>query len=162
MEQDVVSIEYLENSARFADFLNVILYGGKQIIRSEDVIEADSTYHRIEKKKTIDKNGKVLENRKIKKNTADMVKKVVCDLCTTVWAIEEQTHIHYAMPVRTLNLEASVYNTQWRNFAKKYQNETTDHYDCIVLWKTEVGWPVLPKGYAGYGALPRRNPAVRK
>lgn len=145
MEQDVVSIEYLENSSRFADFLNVILYGGKQVIKSEDVVEADTTYHRIERKKTIDQNGNVSEKRKIKKNTADMVKKVVCDLCTTVWAIEEQTHIHYAMPVRILNLEASVYNTQWRNYAKKYRNEKLTDSDEFLsgFRKNDVLQPII-------------------
>lgn len=34
--------------------------------------------------------------------------------------LENQTDIHYAMPIRALNLEAIAYHTQWRQAAKVY------------------------------------------
>ena len=40
-EKDIVSMEYFEDPARFADLLNGFLFRGKQIIKPEEVKEAN-------------------------------------------------------------------------------------------------------------------------
>lgn len=81
--QNVISIDYLENPARFADLLNGYVYHGKQLVRRE---------------------------------VSDKMKAVIV-------ALENQTDIHYAMPVRVMNLESTNYHRQWRRTAKHHQEK---------------------------------------
>lgn len=62
-EKDVVSIDYFENPARFADLLNGYIYHGQEWIRPEDVREISRSVSRIDrsKKRTRGRNGTKLQ-----------------------------------------------------------------------------------------------------
>ena len=111
MTKDVVSIEYFENPERFADLLNTYVYEGKQIVRGEDVKELNRSFSRVVKGK---------KNVKTQVVTADVVKEVNGgmrpngEMKATVVSLENQALVHYAMPIRVMNLEACGYHEQWR------------------------------------------------
>ena len=93
-KQDVIPIHYFESPDRFADLINGYVYHGEERIRPENVREKSSSVARIAPKK---KGGKEIQTQVI---TADIVREVGGDMRVSVVALESQTDIHYAMPVR--------------------------------------------------------------
>jgi len=65
------------------------------------------------------KKGKV----KSKTVTLDVVKKVIDGVRVTMIFLQNQTDIHYAMPVRVMNEEAAYYYREWRRAADRHQKE---------------------------------------
>lgn len=115
-KQNVISIDYLENPARFADLLNGYVYHGKELVKPEDVRELNSSMARISgKDKGRQMNAQVV--------TADIVREISGKMKAVIVALENQTDIHYAMPVRVMNLESINYHGQWRRVAKRHQEE---------------------------------------
>lgn len=116
-KQDVIPIHYFESPDRFADLINGYVYHGEERIRPEDVREKNSSVARIAPKK---KGGKEIQTQVI---TADIVREVGGDMRVSVVALESQTDIHYAMPVRVMNLEGAHYHKQWRAAKKRHRQE---------------------------------------
>ena len=113
-EKDAVSIEYFENPARFADLINGYVYQGQQVVQKKDVRELNRTIFRI------GKSGKKIEAHVA---TTDVIKEIHHDMYVTVFILENQTDIHYAMPVRVMNEESSYYHRQWRQIANQHQQD---------------------------------------
>lgn len=116
-KQDVIPIHYFESPDRFADLINGYVYHGEERIRPENVREKSSSVARIAPKK---KGGKEIQTQVI---TADIVREVGGDMRVSVVALESQTDIHYAMPVRVMNLEGAHYHKQWRAAKKRHRQE---------------------------------------
>lgn len=113
-KQNVISIDYLENPARFADLLNGYVYHGQEMVKVEDIRELNGSVTRISKKK----KGKQINAQVV---TADIVRELTVRMKAVIVALENQTDIHYAMPIRVMNLESSNYHSQWRKAAKRHQ-----------------------------------------
>ncbi len=114
-KQNVVSIDYFENPIRFADLINGYIYHGRELIQPEDISEINRTVARIDKEKGTVRTQVI---------TADVVCKVAHEgMRVALVALENQSDIHYAMPVRVMNVESSGYHQQWRRIAKKHQQK---------------------------------------
>lgn len=103
-EKDVTSKEYLENDDRIADLINVAYHNGRQIVLPEHVHEC--------KRISAIKQGKD-NKRKTTEITRDIVNKVEVQMKSTIIAIEAQSDIHYAMPLRVLAGDFAMYQEQW-------------------------------------------------
>lgn len=90
--QNVISIDYLGNAARFADLLNGYIYRGQELVKEGDIRELSSSVPRISKKSKRQINAQVI--------TADIMRGVAVGMKVAIVALENQTDIHYAMPVR--------------------------------------------------------------
>ena len=124
-EQNVVSIDYLENPTRIADLLNGFVYRGEERIKAEDIQELNSSVARITKgKKSNHINAQIV--------IADIVRCLSVGVKAIIIALENQTDIHYAMPVRVMNLESTNYHNQWRK-AAKYHHQKKDLYGAEYL-----------------------------
>ena len=55
--------------------------------------------------------------------TADVVKEVHHGIRVNVIFLENQSEVHYAMPVRVMNEESAHYHKQWRKRAKQHEEE---------------------------------------
>ena len=113
-KEDAISIEYLEEPARFADLINGFIYHGRELIRPEDIMEKNRTKTRITKEQ-----GRI-QSQTI---TADIVREVRFCMRVAVIALENQSEIHYAMPIRIMNIEAANYHRQWRKRAKQHRQD---------------------------------------
>lgn len=113
-EKDAVSIEYFENPARFADLINGFIYQGQQVVQTKDVQELNRTVSRI---------GKSSKKIQAHITTADVIREVHHDMYVTIFIMENQTDIHYAMPVRIMNAESAYYHRQWRRIANQHQQD---------------------------------------
>lgn len=108
-EKDTVTKKYMSNATVFADIFNFFLYDGKQVISSHSLKELDTAaialLYNLEgkKEKTVQKYRDVLKyltGMTDEKNTY------------LILGIENQSEIHYAMPVRNWLYDALQYTEQ--------------------------------------------------
>ena len=114
---DNVLQEYWDDEEKFADLFNAKLFGGERVILPEHLTEADSRSTTT----IANKNGK-------KSGTTSMYRDLikVAKICQeygvelVILGLENQEHIHYAMPMRVMGYDYSEYKKQHRKLAKKY------------------------------------------
>ena len=117
--KDSVTKEYLSDNDRFADLCNFYLFDGKQVIHPEDLREQDPA----ELLSVYETDGK----QKVEQKWRDLLKQAVMkrtDVCSyVIIGIENQSEIHYAMPVRTMIYDGMNYGEQIRRAAKKHKEQ---------------------------------------
>lgn len=122
-EKDSISNKYMSDPERFADVFNYYVYDGEQVIKPENLHERDAAERFILKKygksKSIDKYRDVIK----------MCTVMADDNCTMVLlGIENQSEIHYAMPVRNMLYDAITYSNQVKTIAAKHRKDK-DYYN---------------------------------
>lgn len=116
-EVDAKLERYLNDSARYADLINGYWFNGNQVVKPENVQEKDSSLsgqsRRIRKKRKRNK-----EHQKKR----DIVRKVVFGAGIAIIAFENQTLIHYGMPIRTMVEDALEYDRQFLSIQRGHRN----------------------------------------
>lgn len=106
---------YLGKEAVFADFCNGALYGGKKVIRPEELAEIQKFYQ------------EGLRNRAGGKRKAQRERDVAKLLCRkegmVIIAIENQNGEHLYMPLRCLEYDVEEFQKQLRRMKQKYENK---------------------------------------
>lgn len=103
---DTCMKEFLQNKDRFADLFNGCCFQGRQIIRAEDLREASENYVIIDKGmpgKTRQKDTEIIRDVKMVLGSGMVLQ---------VLAVESQSYIDYAMPVRCMGYDAAEYRRQ--------------------------------------------------
>ncbi len=107
--KDTVTVKYMKQNEIFADAFNYFIYGGEQIIRPESLRELDT------REIDVPYGGEKGAGQPVQK-TRDVIKSVVAmvDKSTAylLLAIENQSNIHYAMPVKNMVYDALQYAKQ--------------------------------------------------
>lgn len=108
---------YMEDNEHFADAFNYIIYNGNKIIRPEELMEQDPT----ELVGILDGDNKFY----YKERYRDILKKCIIkkDKKSTyvMMGIENQSEIHYAMPVRNMLYDALNYTAQVNEKANEHR-----------------------------------------
>ena len=128
--QDTVTKQYVSDPKVFADAFNYLIYDGEQVIRPEQLTDLDATQFAIPYRE--EEEGKPEATQKYR----DVLKTLAVktdERCTyLVLGIENQTNVHYAMPVRNMLYDAMQYEKQVRQLAaahrKKHDIATSDEY----------------------------------
>ena len=113
--------EYWDDEEKFADLFNAKLFGGEKVILPEYLTEADSRSTTTIINKTGKKSGTTSMYR-------DLIK--VAKICQeygvelVILGLENQEHIHYAMPMRIMGYDYSEYKKQYRENAKRYKKDS--------------------------------------
>ena len=117
--KDAVARAFLSDNERFADLFNYYLFEGRQVIRPEDLEERDTT----EVLSLYGRNRKEIQKQKWR----DLLKYVIIKATeTTVFVllgIENQSDIHYAMPVRNLIYDGMNYGAQVVEASRKHRDD---------------------------------------
>ena len=117
--RDTKSKEYLADNARFADLCNYKLYDGEQVIKPEDLQERDST-------ELFSIFGVVEEEIQVQK-WRDLLRAAVIKSTSNAFyvllGVENQTDVHYAMPVRSMLYDALNYGKQVNEAKKRHENK---------------------------------------
>ena len=103
---DTCMKEFLQNKDRFADLFNCCCFEGRQIIRAEDLREASENYVITDKRlpgKTRQKDTEIIRDVKMVLGSGMVLQ---------VLAVENQSYIDYAMPVRCMGYDAAEYRRQ--------------------------------------------------
>lgn len=103
---DTCMKEFLQNKDRFADLFNGCCFQGRQIIRAEDLREASENYVITDKRlpgKTRQKDTEIIRDIKMVLGSGMVLQ---------VLAVENQSYIDYAIPVRCMGYDAAEYRRQ--------------------------------------------------
>ena len=121
-KSDAVTRTYMRENAVFADAVNYLIYNGKPVIKPENLREMDTEEVAV----LSEKAGKK-KNVKTVMKYRDLLKLAVLmeDMEATylIVGIEEQTKIHYAMPVRNMIYDALEYGKQVSDTAAIHKQE---------------------------------------
>ena len=98
---DVITNEYMSDNERFADVFNFFLYDGDQVIRPDNLKELDRTSVALPYKHNARMSDMIQKYRDVFKMLAAM--KDDNDAYLLI-CIENQTYIHYDMPVKDMHL----------------------------------------------------------
>ena len=105
--KDDVSNGYMSDNEHFADAFNYYIYNGEKVIKPEDLVAANAIETAI-----INKLEKVITTKKARDLIKYLTIKQGDNITYALLGIENQSSIHYAMPVRNLLYDALTYATQ--------------------------------------------------
>lgn len=114
---DSITKVYMKNSRVFADAFNFYLFGGRQVIDPEKLIELDPAEIGIlseenGQKEAVQKYRDVLKNAEIRMDG---------EATYVLLGIESQKKTHYAMPVRNMVYDALQYARQAEEIARRHR-----------------------------------------
>lgn len=113
LSEDIIMKKYWENNERFADLFNTILFEGKQIIKAEELTDQPTELSNLVEGKA---------EMKTFPKFRDVLKQSASKGCSfAILGIENQSKVHYAMPLRALIYDVMTYQKQCDAYAKKYQ-----------------------------------------
>lgn len=122
LKPDTVLKNYWHDNERFADLFNAVLFDGSQVIRPDELEDIDSEgSYVLEHRDYAESIEAARDNIKIRKKSAQHGVELV------MMGIESQEHIHYAMPLRVMGYDYSIYKKQYNNNAARYK--TSDGLD---------------------------------
>lgn len=119
---DTVTKAYMRENAIFADAFNYLIYDGRQVIKPENLKELDTTEIALpftdSHEEAVQKYRDILKSAVVKQD--DKVAYILL-------GVENQTDIHYAMPVRNMIYDALQYGKQVSEIAAKHRKDTADN-----------------------------------
>lgn len=137
VKPDIILKNFWKNNERFADIFNAYLFRGEQIIKAEDLTEADADISSLVKFNGYAETlGKVF----------DVVKKSANGVDYVILGLENQSKIHYAMPLRHMIGDAFSYLKEYKELEaknKKYKNYKTKHEFLSKFQKTDRLHPIV-------------------
>ncbi len=105
---DIYQSGYFEDRRRFADLVNGVLYGGRQLVKPEELQELDTELVSIKG------DGKKTVRDKIR---------LWKGLAIAVISLENQNYIDYRMVVRNMLTESMAYEKQCKKLERKHRKE---------------------------------------
>ena len=140
-EKDTVSKKYFSDNERFADLFNFYLYGGKQVIKPEQLRPLDSTAITLPYGE--DKKVSALQRQR------DLIVSVKADESHTylLLAAELQSELHYAMVPRIMLYDSIQYADQIIAISKAHkghEDKPSDNGEFLSgFFKTDKLLPVI-------------------
>ena len=151
---DTVTKAYMRKNNIFADAFNYLIYDGKPVVNPEQLRELDTTEIALpfgsQEKENGQSNDLVQKYRDILKFAVVMQEDEVAYILLGIeLGIENQTDIHYAMPVRNMIYDALQYGKQVADTAanhrksdKSFRKRTSGEY-LSGFYKEDVLKPVV-------------------
>ncbi len=128
--QDTTTKQYMSEPAVFADAFNYLIYGGRQVIRPEQLTDLDAAQFALPYGEN--EQGKPEATQKYRDVLKTLAVKTDDRRTYLVLGIENQSNVHYAMPVRNMLYDALQYEKQVRDLAaqhrKKHDTATSGEY----------------------------------
>lgn len=117
--KDTISKQYMRNSSVFADLFNYMIYSGRQVIQPDSLYSLDSTIVHV----PYGADGAALaiqRERDVFKYLAAMTDNRAAYL---LLGIENQSTVHYAMPVKSMVYDALAYAMQVEEAARSHRKK---------------------------------------
>ena len=115
MEKDVSWKEYFRDDERYADVINGIGFGGRQLVTGADLQEVDP--------QTILGRMSGLAGRGKRVRLRDAVRKVALGVSFAIIGIENQEIVDYGMPLRCMEQDVGDYEKQAQRLRKKVRKQ---------------------------------------
>lgn len=120
---DTVTKEYMRKNEVFADAFNFLIYGGEDVVKPSILQELDTTEIAVPfgiSNESKPNDEAVQKYRDVLKSTIIMQDAKASYI---LLGIENQTDVHYAMPVRNIIYDALQYGKQVSDIAAKHKNQ---------------------------------------
>ena len=140
LKPDIVLKNYWSDNEQFADLFNAVLFQGRQVIKPEELENEDT------EESTILEHKDSMESIKAARDVIKIQKKSsVFGVKFVLLGIENQEHIHYAMPMRIMGYDYGTYKKQYDSNAKKYKTAEGLEEDEFLsrMKKTDKFVPVI-------------------
>lgn len=131
---DTVTKAYMKDNSVFADAFNYLIYGGEAVVDPKQLQELDTTETALpfgsqdeegkQPEEAVQKYRDVLKSAIIKQDD---------EAAYILLGIENQTDIHYAMPVRNIIYDALQYGKQVADIAAKHRASEVDSKGIAVV-----------------------------
>ena len=108
-------MRYFDDRDRYADLLNGFVFQGNRVVTADAVIEADSRESGV--LEPGDEKTKTMFAQKYR----DVVRKVVFGVNCVMIGIENQSNVHYAMPIRVMSEDVKTYEKQLRLIQNEHE-----------------------------------------
>ena len=115
--KDTKAKEYLSDNERFADLCNAVLFDGEQVVRAEDLEEKDTA----EVLSVFGTDKKEVQLQRWRDLLKSVVVKSIGSAYVVLIGVENQSDIHYAMPVKNMLYDAMNYSAQVNNIGKHHK-----------------------------------------
>ena len=127
-ELDIRLKNFWRDNTHSADLVNAVVFGGEEVVQPDMLLEADTDFSGIISFPEYDEALKRIH---------DIVKKWSLGMEFIVFAVEDQSRVHYAMPLRTMIYDAMGYLKEYQELtrlrkqqrSKKAGNATTETRD---------------------------------
>lgn len=113
-EKDIIAKEFFRDNERFADIFNVGMFQGKYLLFGNQLEDAQGYSGSVIKKHR--KKIPVQKNR-------DVIKKAVYGTNFALIGLENQSDIHYAMPVRVMGYDYLRYEGQLQEIRREHKKK---------------------------------------
>ena len=140
LKPDIVLKNYWNNNEQFADLFNAVLFEGRQIIKPEELEDVDT------EESSVLEHKEYAESLQFSRDTIKIQKSSsVYHVQFVLLGIENQEHIHYAMPMRLMGYDYGSYKKQYDSNAKKYKTAKGLEEDEYLsrMKKTDKFIPVI-------------------
>ena len=113
--------DFFSDSENFADFINAALFSGKEVLNPNDFQVEDSKY--------LATAGGGNSFKKVTR-ARDVIRKSVLGSHFAIFGIENQSLVHYAMPIRNMLYDALEYTEQCQLLSSSFRKSdwTVDEY----------------------------------
>lgn len=140
LKPDTVLKNYWNDKEQFADLFNAVLFDGEQIIKAEELEDADTEESNVLEHREYAESIKASrDNMKIQKKSTTLGVQFV------LLGLEHQEHIHYAMPMRVMGYDYGSYKKQYDSNARQYKTASGMEEDEYLsrMKKTDKFTPVI-------------------
>ena len=114
---DTITKEYISDNRRFADLFNYLLYGGREVIRPQDLEERDATELAL----PYGVDQKVIGKQQMRDNLKAYCAKEAGGITYLLLGVESQADQNFAMAVKNMNYDAMNYAAQVSEAAKRHR-----------------------------------------
>ena len=125
---DIVTKNYMRGSDIFADAFNFLIYNGEARIQSQSLQERDATELAV-----LFSNDSVKNETEVQQKYRDVLKRAVImqnkEATYLLLGIENQTDIHYAMPVRNMIYDSLQYGKTGNGNRSRAQEKERQEWD---------------------------------
>ena len=148
---DMITKQLVSKKEIFADLFNTFVFHGEQVVQPEALIEQDSNGIYVDEDNDIYMQG-MRDSLKLLKVMSDGKQRFM------LLGIENQTAIHYAMPIRIMGYDFTAYQNQIKNTWKtKRPKKLTGEEYLSRFPKGETIYPVVTL-VIYWGSDPWRGP----
>jgi len=117
---DVVVNRYCSDKVRFADLFNGMFFGGRQIVKPEELTESVSVYRQTSASVMQEADvGQELKEEEYLGRTRDIKMENQIGITFRILATESQEEIDYSMPFRTMQYDVLEYQEQVTKIRRK-------------------------------------------
>ena len=114
IKPDTILKTFWRDNDHFADLFNAALFDGEQVLNPADLMEVDTD---------VSSMVKFNNHAETVQKVLDVVKKTAYGVDFVIWGLENQSKIHYAMPLRHMIGDSLSYLKEYNEIAARNKAE---------------------------------------